>query len=637
MLPLCLVALLLSFHIVNAATPFLNTYLDEQSRESMKNVFEKALNSRDINSLYHGVAGLQMLGVSINNNKQKDICSIVDSAEVKDVVALNAKTSIIKILPNCKIAAVKGAAEMIDAAIKASKPIAKDLYYAISAARNMGIKISDNNLVSLITSSMKDGSTSSLAYGLNAAALLEKSKAEQFLVRIEDLIGQADEVDGKYLQLEGGISITALGIHAIYALADHVNKSPNVKSDEAVKLANYLLSRRGVQMDRAAFLLLKTLKKFAKNNFQVPVSFSLASNMAMSDMQKQIRIRVCNVLGETVGALSVNVDAVTHMASKEIVSTRKQLAHVPDDKTNTLYELVLDGAKSRGFYLLSLTAGSQDKRLVGTNGATILVKLLSKVRVEDVTVAVYDRELSKPTNLNTVKEGSKLGKVFDADTHSKMEIKFVVKEAKNGEPVTVHQAFVVFVHTKTNQEIIFVATPNSARTYTFDLDFSEKVAKEFNGVSGVYSVRLIIGDPAISHALDWNLVNMKLDLPAVPLKKTKKSEEVIYQKRPEIQHMFREPEKRPPSFVSDSFSWSIIGVNCKGMPTSIWVPLFHLCLGAVFGLYLLFWLYLNMFDTLKYLAIIGSTTFITGNRLLRAIASADQEGLMVITEFSRLV
>lgn len=65
------------------------------------------------------------------------------------------------------------------------------------------------------------------------------------------------------------------------------------------------------------------------------------------------------MLGETVGALSVNVDAVTHMASKEIVSTRKQLAHVPDDKTNTLYELVLDGAKSRGFYLLSLTAGSQ--------------------------------------------------------------------------------------------------------------------------------------------------------------------------------------------------------------------------------------------------------------------------------------
>lgn len=68
-----------------------------------------------------------------------------------------------------------------------------------------------------------------------------------------------------------------------------------------------------------------------------------------------------------------------------------------------------------------------------------------------------------------VKEGAKLGKVLEADTHSKMEIKFVVREAETGETVTVHQAFVAFVHTKTNQEIIFVATPNSARTYTFDL------------------------------------------------------------------------------------------------------------------------------------------------------------------------
>lgn len=62
-----------------------------------------------------------------------------------------------------------------------------------------------------------------------------------------------------------------------------------------------------------------------------------------------------------------------------------------------------------------------------------------------------------------------MGKVLEADTHSKMEIKFVVREAETGETVTVHQAFVAFVHTKTNQEIIFVATPNSARTYTFDL------------------------------------------------------------------------------------------------------------------------------------------------------------------------
>lgn len=41
----------------------------------------------------------------------------------------------------------------------------------------------------------------SLAYGLNAAALLDNTNAEKFFKRIEDLVGQADEVDGKYLHV----------------------------------------------------------------------------------------------------------------------------------------------------------------------------------------------------------------------------------------------------------------------------------------------------------------------------------------------------------------------------------------------------------------------------------------------------
>lgn len=41
----------------------------------------------------------------------------------------------------------------------------------------------------------------SLAYGLNAATLLDNTNAGKFLVRAEDLVGQADEVDGKYLHV----------------------------------------------------------------------------------------------------------------------------------------------------------------------------------------------------------------------------------------------------------------------------------------------------------------------------------------------------------------------------------------------------------------------------------------------------
>lgn len=49
-------------------------------------------------------------------------------------------------------------------------------------------------------------------------------------------------------------------------------------------------------------------------------------------------------------------------------------------------------------------------------------------------------------------------------------------------------------------------------------------------------------------------MNVKLDLPPMPTRKVKKSEEIIYDKLPEIKHKFREPEKRPPSLVSDTFT-----------------------------------------------------------------------------------
>ncbi|VDN26852.1 unnamed protein product [Gongylonema pulchrum] len=363
------------------------------------------------------------------------------------------------------------------------------------------------------------------------------------------------QVNELYLQLEGGLSITAFGVYGIYTLADKLNKSPNVKSDEAVKLANYLLSRRNVQLDRGAYLLMVTLKKLANNNFQIPVVFSLASSMSISDVEKPLRIRVSNVLGESVGPLSVTLDAATHSASREVVVVRESLKRVDSDSTNTLYEVSIAKAKQRGFYNLAFTAGSQ------------------------------------------------------ADIHSKMEIKFKIKEARTGDSILVHQAFVAFVHKTTRQEIIFVATPDRDNNYVFDADF-EKVAKDFEGLSGKYEVRLIIGDAAVSHPFDWNLVDVSVTLPAVPAQKIKKSERIIYDKLPEIKHMFREPEKRPPQIVSTTFV-----VLCA-------IPLLILLiLVRIFGLYFVFWLRLNMFETLKYLSMIGAVTFISGNRLLRTIAA----------------
>ncbi|KAM3729081.1 Dolichyl-diphosphooligosaccharide--protein glycosyltransferase subunit [Dirofilaria immitis] len=631
------ISLSLFLFVVDCATPFLNTYLDERSQKSLHTVLINALDSKELPSIHHGAAGLKLAGIPIEVDKSKALCGIVQKVNGKELKQLYHAVSTASALKDCTLS-VPNAKETIEAVLKEDTPTSHNIYWALTVADKLKLKVNYNSFAEALTVALvKDDGASSLAYGLNAAALLDNTNAEKFLVRIEDLVGQADEVDGKYLHLEGGLSITAFGVYGVYSLADKLNKSPGVKSDEAVKLANYLLSRRTVQFDRGAYLLLLTLKKLTNNNFQIPVVFSLVSSVTQLDVNKPLVIRVSNVLGESVGPLSVVLDSATHIASKEIASVRQPLKGVASDKTNTLYELSVKNAKQRGFYNLVLTAGSQDKRLVGTNGASLMMRVLVKVRIEDVTVAVFDRELLKPSSSISVKENSKIGKTLEADVHSKMEIRFKVEEAKTGEAILVHQAFVIFVHSDTRQEIIFVATPDHNRNYVFDVDF-EKAAKDFEGLSGRYAVRLVVGDLAISHAFDWNLVDVNLKLPAIAASKIKKSGRIVYDKAPEIKHIFREPEKRPPQIVSTVFVflcaipllvllilWLRIGINFGNIPTSPSVLIFHSGLIGIFGLYFVFWMQLTMFETLKYLSVIGTVTFISGNRLLRILAARRKE------------
>lgn len=81
-----------------------------------------------------------------------------------------------------------------------------------------------------------------------------------------------------------------------------------------------------------------------------------------------------------------------------------------------------------------------------------------------------------------------------------------------------------------------------------------------------------------------------------------------------------------------------MGINFSNLTPSLWTLGFHVGLAgriplviarnrivmidiaAIFGLYFVFWVKLNMFLTLKYLAGIGGVTFLCGNRMLRAMA-----------------
>lgn len=158
-------------------------------------------------------------------------------------------------------------------------------------------------------------------------------------------------------------------------------------------------------------------------------------------------------------------------------------------------------------------------------------------------------------------------------------------------------------------------------------------AADFRHQSGSYEIALIIGDALLENSFTWK-VNDQVQLTFHDDSQPDKDHSDLYRPRKEIVHQFREEEKRPPAIVSTVFSgltilplfilfilWLKIGFNLSNMPFGLSPLGFHLSHAAVFGLMYCYWKYLNMFETIKYLALLSIPLFFFGHRVLATLAA----------------
>jgi oligosaccharyltransferase complex subunit delta (ribophorin II) len=68
-----------------------------------------------------------------------------------------------------------------------------------------------------------------------------------------------------------------------------------------------------------------------------------------------------------------------------------------------------------------------------------------------------------------VSHPSKAGFVVEADWHQRLLMRFTLKDKSTKESIIVHQAFVKLTNEVTGQEIIFVAEPDTSKSYRFDM------------------------------------------------------------------------------------------------------------------------------------------------------------------------
>jgi len=339
---------------------------------------------------------------------------------------------------------------------------------------------------------------------------------------------------------------------------------------------------------------------------------------------------VTDIMGGDLGPMTVQVDSAMRQNDGAVVMSKSKMKGL--DAAPTFYDIDLMAVKpGRGFYELTLTAipAKTNAKLAGNEGAVLLVKVLGSVTIEGVEISIAEHDQSTAPKIHAIQHPTKLTTPLNADHHHKLIVKFAVKDKVSGDKIKVHQAFVRMALKEA--EIIYVAEPDASNNYKFDLDVSAK-SKEFGFKSGKYSISVIIGDSVVSNPIDWNLADVQLQFPAVD-DATMSKAAPGNQAKPEIRHLFREPEKRPPKIVSTAFTalcivplvlmilaWMKLGVNLSSFPLSLSAIGFHLGLGTIFGLYALFWLQLDMFSTLKYLMMTGVVTFLCGNSMLVKIA-----------------
>ncbi|XP_005100783.1 dolichyl-diphosphooligosaccharide--protein glycosyltransferase subunit 2 [Aplysia californica] len=610
-----------------ALTP--SSFLTTQDQRRLQSVFEAAAPYTDAQSAQYSVLGLKLLGAAIPNAQDacKGLSKIIDGTNVASIYHASAAA---KAIGNCKVDVPEFKKTLSDA-IKEDSSV-QDIAFAFLAQKNLGLPADDAAVSKALLAALKnDDSPASHGYAFLAASQL-KGDISKFVDNVEDVIAQADEVDDKYLQFEGGLFVTSLVVDGAYKLAEKTKKAPTIAQDKVIKFTNYFMSRKHVHQLKSAYYFLSVIKTLSTNNFHVPVAVSLASPVAVTQADPSVKVRVTDLMGGSLGEMTVTAESARHLGDDAVVLSKKQFSVAASDKS--LFELNFLNAKpAKGFYKLTINVAPKkaDARLIGTSGAEVEVKVTTKISVENVEIGVADKDQTTAARTTKLVHPNKAASVLEADYHQKVIMKFQLKDKSSGQLMNAHQTFVRLTNLKTKQEIIFVTESDNTFTNKFDLDVGAS-AKDFASVSGKYSMELIVGDAVIENPFSWLLADISLTFPEGGEAKADALSQ--YAKKPEIKHKFNVPEKRPPATVSMAFTalvlspiaillilWLRIGVNISNFPLSLSAVGFHVCLGAIFGLYYCYWTQLNMFVTLRYLGILAIPTFLFGNRLLSGLAS----------------
>lgn len=595
-------------------------YLTKHDVERLKASLDRPFTN--LESAFYSIVGLNSLGAQVSDVKKA--CTFIKSnLDPSNVDSLFYAAQSSQVLSGCEISVSNETKELLLAAVSEDSSVAQ-IYHAVAALSGFGLPLASQEALGALTARLsKEETVLATVQALQTAShLSQQADLRNIVEEIEDLVARLDELGGVYLQFEEGLETTALFVAATYKLMDHVGTEPSIKEDQVIQLMNTVFSKKNFESLSEAFSVASAAAALSQNRYHIPVVVVPEGSASDTHEQAILRLQVSNVLSQPLTQAAVKLEHAKSVASRAATVLQK----MPFTLAGDVFELNFKNVKlSSGYYDFSVRVDGDSRYIANT--VELRVKISTEVGITNVDLSTVDKDQSIAPKTTRVTYPAKAKGTFIADSHQNFALFFQLVDVNTGAELTPHQTFVRLHNQKTGQEVVFVAEPDNKNVYKFELDTSERKI-EFDSASGTYTLYLIIGDATLKNPILWNMADVVIKFPEEEAPSTVLSQNLFTPKQ-EIQHLFREPEKRPPTVVSNTFTalilspllllfalWIRIGANISNFTFAPSTIIFHLGHAAMLGLMYVYWTQLNMFQTLKYLAVLGTVTFLAGNRML---------------------
>ncbi|KAL9394946.1 hypothetical protein Peur_014231 [Populus x canadensis] len=445
---------------------------------------------------------------------------------------------------------------------------------------------------------------------------------------------------------QGALSTTSSVVRGLAAFAAVTSGSLNLPSGKILGLAKFFLAI-GIPGDaKDLFNQVDSLAFLESNTVSIPLILSLPVTVLSLTKKDALKVKVNTVLGSNPPPLTVNLLRVFRSGSKDTLLTESQ--ELKFDPENAVYTLdALPKSVDVGKYTFvfeTVLHDSDHKNLYATRGQTrIPIFVTGVIEVDTAEIAVLDSDLGSIETKKKIDLAGDNTVSLSANHLQKLRLSFQLSTPL-GHAFKPHQAILKLTH-ETKVEHIFLMG-SSGKEFEIILDFLGLVEKFFY-LSGRYNVQLTVGDAVMENSFLKAVGHIDLDLPEAPEKAPQPPAQpldpnLIYGPKAEIAHIFRVPEKLPHKELSLTFLGLTLlpflgfllgllrlGVNLKNFPSSsvpaMFAALFHLGIAAVLLLYVLFWLKLDLFTTLKALGFLGAFLMFVGHRILSHLASSSSK------------